>query len=781
MVKYLLTEGHCDPNCTNNDGETPLALTNSTAVIKVLLQNGAMTTDLYKYSQFLPHGSPRQAAPSTTAVFTTGEKGAGKTTLTKALTTEKEGWAYLPALLLKVGEVKQKTAGMECHQIQSHRIGNLTIFDLAGHREYHSSHDTVIRSAVSGPSSGIFLLVIDLTETSDELQRTVHYWLSFIKNQVSESPDMHQDTSMAHLLVVGSHGDAVKSKQELQEKQRTVMSLCQSVEKLHFVDFVSVDCRYSESPALDRVRAHLLHSHNALQCTSAMPFQVHCFHVYLISKCGDKPGLQLGELFQTIQHDIQSSDEAYVTFLPQDLSSLREVCRDLNRRGIILFVEKKEVQNSWIITDRDMLLREVNGTLFAPRDFIEHRELTYTGVVPCSKLCEIFKTLMHSKKVDPELLFNFMLFMEFCCEIRENDILKLVVDKHPQYREERHFLFPALTSPVPPDDLWKPHPDITYSAHTSGWVLQCRGHQDYLSPRFLQVLLLRLIFTHALPVDAHRSDPSHPGHQQACTIWRNGVKWTTTSAVDVLVEITDHHVTLLLRCEKHEEMSLIRTRAKVITEVLKVKEEFCPSTETVELFVPNPQYPVSTEFAVSSSKLAHSLSQDEKFVLVKPHTTLRIENLLYFEPYLFLNRQCSVDLYSAQLQSCTLSPQFIECAASSVCVTDFCKVFDHFCTVLNVPPHKEAVDSGSSDYHKAERMFHVWCTATEGTYQCLRKQVDEYSVFSGRNTFVSTTHSTCTLTPYMTCLDLGNGQYSTLPSNINCIQHTQRSGTCVHP
>ena len=58
MVKYLLTEGHCDPNCTTNNGETPLALTDSIAVIRVLLQNGATAIDLYKCSQFLPGGSP---------------------------------------------------------------------------------------------------------------------------------------------------------------------------------------------------------------------------------------------------------------------------------------------------------------------------------------------------------------------------------------------------------------------------------------------------------------------------------------------------------------------------------------------------------------------------------------------------------------------------------------------------------------------------------------------------------------------------------------------------
>ena len=202
-------------------------------------------------------------------------------------------------------------------------------------------------------------------------------------------------------------------------------------------------------------------------------------------------------------------------------------------------------------------------------------------------------------------------------------------------------------------------------------------------------------------------------------------------------------MTLLLRCKKNKELKLVSIRAKVINEILKAKHEFCPTTETVELFVPNPQHPVSTELAVSSSKLAHPLCCDEESVLVKSHTPIDITDLLYFEPYLYINKQCLADLYS---MSCPLSPQFIECAASSVCAVDFCKVFDYFCTVLNVPPHKVAVDSRSSDYHKAERMFHVWCTTTEGTYQCLRNQMDEYSVFSGRNIFVSTRYSTCTLT-----------------------------------
>ena len=104
-------------------------------------------------------------------------KKAGKSTLTKALMTEKEGIGSWVAMMTKVSGVKEKTAGIECHTIHSSRIGSLTIYDLAGHREIYNSHDTVIRSSVSGPSSGIFLFVVDLRAALEDLKHTISYWL----------------------------------------------------------------------------------------------------------------------------------------------------------------------------------------------------------------------------------------------------------------------------------------------------------------------------------------------------------------------------------------------------------------------------------------------------------------------------------------------------------------------------------------------------------------------------------------------------------------------------
>ena len=718
-MEYLLTDCHCDPNCTSESGQTPLVVARDIHVIRLLLQHGAVVSDVYKYSSYLPDGSPRQAAQSTISLFMVGDKGAGKSTLTKALMTEKEGILRWTARVSKVSGVKEKTAGIECHTIHSSRIGSLTIYDLAGHREFHNSHGTVIRSSVSGPSSGIFLFVIDLDAPIKSLTRTMSYWLCFIQSQVCT--EACRQIVKPYLLAIGSHADAVKSKADLDNKQALVFTICKAAENVHCVDYVTVDCRYSESPSLTQLRTHILHSHNTLQkATPQVTFRAHCFHVYLVSECGSKPGMQLGPLMKTIQSNPLSSKEK---FLPQTFEALHKTCSNISKRGIMLYIETKNIESSWIIIDKDMLFREVNGSVFAPDSFTEHKELTRTGVVPFSKICSVFEEL------HPELIVDFLVHMEFCQEIKEEDLLKVVTETHTEYKNERHFLFPALTQLNPPHDLWQPHPN----EYTSCWVLQCLEHH-YLSPRFHQVLLLRLTFEHADAVETYKVASTSPVLHQQCSIWRNGIKWTTDST-DVLVEISDHHVILLLSCKREvdkrgKELELVNTRAQVIADILNAKAEFCISAKTIELLVPNPQYPADTNSGVSIEKIAQAIYNCKDNVHTSPHDLVSITKLLFFDSYKFCNQQCLVDVYSKQLEYCKVTPQFFEFVASTIsCV-------DNFCTVLNVPLHKVAVDSSSSDYHKAVRMFREWQSQSEGTYQCLRQHMDQYSVFSGRNILV---------------------------------------------
>ena len=177
-------------------------------------------------------------------------------------------------------------------------------------------------------------------------------------------------------------------------------------------------------------------------------------------------------------------------------------------------------------------------------------------------------------------------------------------------------------------------------------------------------------------------------------------------------------------------MQLVKLRAQVVSEIQSAKREFCANAVTVERFVPNPKYPVDTTLSVSVHKFCHAIASHEDSVMLTSHTPLSLKTLLYFEPYSFCTQQCLVDLYSDQLASCKVTSSFIESFSSNITSVD------DFCTLLNVPLHKVAVDSSSSDYHKAVRMFQEWQTQSEGTYQWLRQQMDKYSIYSGRNILV---------------------------------------------
>ena len=194
--------------------------------------------------------------------------------------------------------------------------------------------------------------------------------------------------------------------------------------------------------------------------------------------------------------------------------------------------------------------------------------------------------------------------------------------------------------------------------------------------------------------------------------------------------------------KKTKEVELVNTRAQVISQVLSAKSEFCNSIKTVEEFIPDPKYPLDARMTrtsgISLRNLALALYNGKENVHTSPKDLLPIAKLLGFEPYQFCNLQCLVDVYSKEHESCRVTEQFMKCIARKM---SQCHV-DDFCTLLNVSSDEVAVES--SDYHKAVRMFKEWQSQSEGTYQCLRKQMDQYSVFVGRDILVCILNYTCT-------------------------------------
>ena len=118
-----------------------------------------------------------------------------------------------------------------------------------------------------------------------------------------------------------------------------------------------------------------------------------------------------------------------------------------------------------------------------------------------------------------------------------------------------------------------------------------------------------------------------------------------------------------------------------MAEIQSVKKEFCNNVVIVEKFVPNPHYPVDLELSISL--YSFSISCHEEAVMLSVDTPLDITQLVFFEPYMFCNPQCLVDLFCKDLVSCYVSPQFIECISSNISCVDFCTLLNIVWTELD--------------------------------------------------------------------------------------------------
>ena len=713
-TKYFITEQNFNPNCRGELGQTLLHCAckgGHSHIVQWLLQNGRvdiMAKDyLFRsclgiidrrnhYELFKLFQPCMQAASSFplhifSKTVLTGNSAVGKTTLSKVINERAKSYFNV----LRFGNVEQvvnHTTGIVPSLVDSREIGKMVLYDLAGHTEYHSSHFAVME-IVMQQSPATFINVIDLDNTDSEIKKQLHYWLNFIDNATCKT------CNKSCVIVVGSHADLLNNEQ-LKNKSALITDLVQRRIKRHnFIGFVTVDCRKIDSKGIRQFISLLYKSHGIISArTPSISYYCHLLYAFLKSKLELRYTCTLQEIISAVACDED-------TPLSSETRILTDLLVSLSDKGMIIFIQnQQQPEKSWVVVDTEKILNEIDGVLFAPKDFNEHRRIvSITGIVMSSTLKQLFPQYKF------EMLIDFLQIFELCHRVNlsgNTTNLQSIEKSSPSGDTEECFLFfPSLI------DCCRPSSLPGESKFNFGWTVCCRNpeHQSFTS-RFLHVLLLRLAYTYPLADVDNSEMRSHCSNK--CIVWTNGITWENEKGIRTLVELIDYNqrvVVAMLHKTDSRPVECSKHCSAVIRLVLDLKQQLCPNVETDEYLIsPSLLNWSAADWCVSPSdndlfpieNVAKSMLLHDEYILSRAHSAsedFATKDVLQFEPYY------------------QLSP-------SSVC---------------------ELIDSSKADEivsHSLLREVKSRCQLNQlerQTHSNLKKQIDQFSIFASRDPIVS--------------------------------------------
>ena len=513
----------------------------------------------------------------------------------------------------------------------------------------------------------------------------MYYWAGFLENVG------YRMSKKSQVIVVGSHADKRRAENGINLIKR--IDIQRIIEHQEYKGFVAVDCRNKNGVGFDEFVICLSESTKAVVNTSdGISFYCHVLYAFLKTKL-DQVAITLNHLLQLIQDVNEPS-------LPSNESVLLEFLTILSDKGLILFIRSTDSINSWVIINKSSLLKEINGTLFAPSHFKEYHSTlaSNTGIVPVTVLSDVFP------QYDPDMLVGFLKSLEFCHEIDEKTFK--IITTNLLSSPEKLLYFPALVSVEPSSEV-----TITDGF---GWCLWCPNPYQFFSTRFLQVLLLRIAYVFSLQLSDVGIIHVSPVQtlDRSCHVWKNGICWTR-DGVKTVVQISEQNRSIVLLVQPSDEsleLEVLQVSSSVIQKILSVKEEFCHSCDTREgLISPHNlnmalQYNLKDLSVFKIEDIARVLIVKKMFLTSNMTESLNISSLLrQLEPYHIL--------------PLSVIQQLFDDSKSSQCISEplFREIRERCSAIMDIYP----------------------VTREPSTYQSVRDHLNRFSIFAGRNPFVS--------------------------------------------
>ena len=640
-------------------------------------------------------GSPPEMPVS---ILVVGDPGAGKTTLVSSLKEENEGTK---------SETLHRTAGIVPNDFKSKEYGQVIMYDFAGQPEYYASHDAVIHAIIK-KLAPIVVLVVNLTLPIDHTIRAVNYWSSFISNRLQSLTDS------AHLYVICSHADVVEEGEDPQKKAKALIEAVKTtlneVKIFDFKAMLTMDCTDPQSHELGKLRSHFVTSTKQLRRKAVINFESHCLSVYMKQTFADKIVMLFDKLLFEVSYAAKKSHHS-PKLLPKDPNQLKKICQDLNDTGIILFLENNHC--SWLVLNKDALLQEVSGKLFAPCSFPEYVGVygSPTGVVSFSKLREIFP------HYDSNMLFGFLCQMEYCQEIIDLNVKQMLKMEEIKV-SVKHYFFPHAVRVERPPEVWQ-HND----GYQFGWIMEC-DTRHHFNPYFVHILLLRLIFSQT---EITKLDISL---QSQSKIWKSGLTWLNCKGISTLVDVIDHFkVVVLIHCKDtvKDKVNSLQHRSELLKIIRSIRNEICPAVKVNEFLIDpdNIFYLLKSTYRedlVSFEEIVKRISQRADYAYSSCGKLIEIDALLFCDPYARLCAKLSSVIRNTEYSHSKPDQNFL--LALSGHLNDYFEIF-----VQLIDPSKVHVEEISSHAKKLLELFKLLLRRKPNTFQTLKEEFDEITVF----------------------------------------------------
>ena len=669
IIKYLITEQDCDPTALENDGMTPLHYASyfgHTSVVQWLLQDGRVepmcvdkfgrtavncaeesdnSFELLKLFQPLLDSHKTHPIHLLTKAVLTGNSGAGKSSLAQCI---KKKDTLIDLFRRRPCDVEQLTAGIISHRINNKKVENMILFDIAGHSEYYFSQSAILVQN----SSAIFINVVDLSKSEEEITHAVHYWLNFIEDCTCKSNEK------SLMILVGSHADKITKARRKYLEVHVIGLVENKVKTVAYVGFVSMDCRYSNSESSKLLLSLISECHQSIMSRApSMSMYCHLLYAFLQTKIA----CQL--------QDVISSLSAEDSPIPLEVPLLNELMESLSSKGAVMYFRNKQcLEKSWILVKTEIILKDVNGVLFAPEHFKEHRHIaSNTGVIRVSSLRQLFP------KYDAEMLVELLVSLEFCLPVNLPGIETNL--QATSSNEDQQLFFPALSNTVRPQSFNIEIQKLSTQQLVSGWCLGCKDHKyQYFTARFLYTLIFRLSCT--FPSFCENLSTSYSLHrlERKCTVWINGISWNNEDGIRTVVEVIQQNrwvvVTMYHNKDITRPVEYSKHRSAVIKLVLELQKELAPNLATFECLIspsllqqwPLEHLPVSDLFAIKDVAKSVLLHKPVILSCKDGSNQLSTETALLFEPYHLLSSSSVCELMeSDQSVSSALLNEVREC------------------------------------------------------------------------------------------------------------------------